>query len=114
MYPDGWQVCSRYAGNQHRHQYRLPATRCHLEGNAIKLRIHLLISPTNIISNPIITIFMGYLGSIDDRFQSFNLTEKQLPFPLGIRPIVQQIAAGTGLHLDSRPAATNSPDPATD
>src|SRR5271157_5864996 len=64
--------------------------------DAIETRVRSLVGLAKPVLDPVIADLLGGLCQEDERLQGFNLAEEELVLPVGIGPVLQELAGNLG------------------
>ena len=79
-------------GDEHSHDDRLARASRHLHRDASEPRIRCVVGLSEPVFDPIVADLPGCFGQVDQGLQGFDLAEEELVLPVGVGPVLQELA----------------------
>jgi len=86
-------------GDEHGHDDRLARAGCHLHRDAIETGVRSLVGVAEPVLNPVVADLPGGFGEVDECFEGLDLAEEELVLPVGVDPVLQELASALGHPL---------------
>ena len=88
-------------GDEHGHDDRLARAGRHLHRDAGEPWVRSLVGLSKPVGDPVVADLLGGFGQVDERLQGFDLAEEELVLPVGVGPVLQELASDLGDSLVS-------------